>query len=543
MVTHSVSRRNLLIGAGTAAVAGATGLSGCGTLDATTKASGSTSKPPTYVPFPGPAPNLPSSPDGVPPAYYSYPAKPASYAAVPISASDPISVFTLSNGLGTPKENSQWWQNLQDILKIDLSLILANNAGFAAKQAVQLASGDVPDIMIVNPYNVPLGALNKHFTDLTEFLSGDAVKDYPGLAAIPTLSWKASTINGTLWGVPQPRFAVGYSLGINPDTAATKGITDFSLSEGQDLLDLMKDLTDSKRNRWAFGQSPLWMVRLLWEMFGVPNGANGWSQNEGKFTSQLENEATPDVLAAVSGMWRAGVMHPDSASPALGWFPGGVVDMYIQEFSQFAPLLVANPGLGIEMIPLPKWHGGGLATKQMLSPAASGNYAAFKKASPDRIRELLRLADYLAAPVGTVEFLNVNYGLAGGSYTLDGSDPIPTEQGQGDYYTIQSLGYVTSGALNVLYTPGHEDFVKHQHDYAVKVMKSTHFNPAVGLYSPTLVSPAGVSAAKNIQSVMDDIMVDRKPVSAWSDAVKTWRSAAGDKIRGEYQEAYAKLNG
>lgn len=31
-----------------------------------------------------------------------------------------------------------------------------------------------------------------------------------------------------------------------------------------------------------------------------------------------------------------------------------------------------------------------------------------------------------------------------------------------------------------------------------------------------------------------------KPLSAWTDGMTTWRSRGGDKIRAEFEEAYAK---
>jgi hypothetical protein len=50
-----------------------------------------------------------------------------------------------------------------------------------------------------------------------------------------------------------------------------------------------------------------------------------------------------------------------------------------------------------------------------------------KKATPDRVRELLRVVDYLAKPFGTQEDLLITYGLAPADYTIgpDGNPGIP----------------------------------------------------------------------------------------------------------------------
>src|SRR5699024_542683 len=137
------------------------------------------------------------------------------------------------------------------------------------------------------------GALQKYFTDLGPYLAGDAVKEYPALAAIPSLAWKTPTINGTLFGVPQPRIPASYTLGVREDIFADKGLK-AEISTGQDLLDLFKELTDSRNNHWAFGQDPMWLLRLVLEMHGVPNGANAWSEEDGKFTAMYEADGAKD---------------------------------------------------------------------------------------------------------------------------------------------------------------------------------------------------------------------------------------------------------
>jgi putative aldouronate transport system substrate-binding protein len=495
---------------------------------------------PAYVPFPELTPDLPGTPNGVPAAFFSYPKNPTMYAKVPIGAGDAISVLTPTNGSGTPKSNSAWWQNLQDILQVDIDLNMVPGGQLGAKQQAMLAGGDIPDIAIVNPNTVPLGALDKYFTDLSPYLAGDAVKEYPALAAIPSLAWKTPTIDGKLFGVPQPRIAASYTMGVRKDLLDKMGIT-VSLADGKDLLALFKELADPQHNHWAYGQDPMWLLRLVLEMYGVPNGANAWSEDNGKFTSMFEAPATKDAISVVAGVWKDGYMHPDSAQPNSTWFPGGVVYTYISDFSQFSALLTANDGIEIELVPVPRWDGGGLAVKQ-LNAGAGGNYGAYKKAKPERIKELLRLADYLAAPVGTQEFLAANYGKKDVSYTFTGADPVLTPAGNGDHYSAQSLGYVSSSSLDVLYTPGHADFVKAEYDFLSKVMAHTYFNPSIGLYSPTNVSAAGLTAAQNIQNTLNDILQNRKPISAWDAAVKSWRDTAGNKMRSEYEEAFPKAD-
>lgn len=532
---HRIGRRQLLAAGGAAATA--VMVASCsGNAEQSTQPG--KAKPPTYVPFPDSGADIPGNDKGIPDAFFSYPAEPKSFVEGPVGSGGQITVFGPTNGLGAPKDRSEWWKNVDKTLNIDLKLNVVPGGQLLSKQQVLLASGDIPDIMIINPNTLPAAALQKNFADLSQYLSADAVKDYPALAALPSISWRTPTINGSIYGVPQPRISAGYALAARFDVLEQKGIA-ATVSDGAEFLNLLRELTDARSNKWAIGQDPMWMLRIVLEMLGFPNGANAWRESNGRFSSMFESEEMVQALEIVSAIVRDGLMHPDStAKPNAAWFPGGTTSLSINDFTQFTSLAIANPDIEIGLIPLPKWDGGGLAVKQ-LNAGASGAYAAFRKAEPDRIRELLRVANYIAAPFGTKEYLSINFGVEGVSYTLDGSDPVLTEAGKADSYSRQALAYVTSRTLDVLYVPKNRELVQRQYDYLTAVMRDTYFNPTIGLYSETNVG-AGVAAAKVIQDAINDILSGRKQLSTWSEAVSTWRTQAGDKMRAEYEDAFAR---
>ena len=61
-------------------------------------------------------------------------------------------------------------------------------------------------------------------------------------------------------------------------------------------------------------------------------------------------------------------------------------------------------------------------------------------------------------------------------------------------------------------------------------------DPAAGMYSETNIRK-GPQLTDDITQVTNDIIQGRKPVSAWADAVKKWKSGGGDKIAEEYAQA------
>ena len=56
--------------------------------------------------------------------------------------------------------------------------------------------------------------LEQQGADLTPYLSGDAIKDYPALANIPTRAWKnsGSVYNGKVIMVPKPLYSEGFAF-------------------------------------------------------------------------------------------------------------------------------------------------------------------------------------------------------------------------------------------------------------------------------------------------------------------------------------------
>src|SRR4029450_10886906 len=87
-------------------------------------------------------------------------------------------------------------------------MAITPGAAYPTKFATMMAGDDLPDIMhVFFGYSVApnLPAFFKaKCADLTPYLSGDAAKEYPYLAALPSAAWKnsASAIDGQLWLVP-----------------------------------------------------------------------------------------------------------------------------------------------------------------------------------------------------------------------------------------------------------------------------------------------------------------------------------------------------
>jgi putative aldouronate transport system substrate-binding protein len=521
------------------------GSAGSGGASPSGSASGAASGPlpPARVPFTGVTPDLPAGDHGIPAGFYHYPDNPPTFVKHSLGSGDEIK-FLLQQGdaPAAPVNNNKWWQNLNTALNTKLDINSIESASYQQKFQVSIAGGDLPDVVqVVSIADMP-NVLDKYFVDLTDYLGGDKIKAYPGLASIPTATWQIPELNGRLWGITQPRPSAGVVASTRGDLLKGFGVSTSSpeLSSGQDFLDLCKELTDTKRNRYAIGEQPnSWVLNAVLEMMGAPNL---WQEEGGKFTSINESDQMKDALTQVAAMWKAGYIHPDSfATPGSNyvWWSGGITSIYFQAFTGWSSYAILNPSWDIGVLTAPKWDGGGIADK-ILGVAGYGAYVAIKKAKDDRVKEILNVLDYIASPFGTKEFLDVNFGAEGVDYTLDGADPVATKTGASDHmYHIQYCG--AQARVN-LYVPGNQDLVKAQHDYLSKVLPTGVSDPTWGLYSPTL-SSKGATADKTLLDFKGDIIQGRKSISDYDGALKAWVSAAGDDERKEYEEAYAKAHG
>lgn len=61
----------------------------------------------------------------------------------------------------------------------------------------------------------------------------------------------------------------------------------------------------------------------------------------------------------------------------------------------------------------------------------SYGFAAVGQQAQGRIETMLRIADYLAAPFGSAEYLTVRYGRTGSDYELEDGSPAPTGNASG----------------------------------------------------------------------------------------------------------------
>jgi putative aldouronate transport system substrate-binding protein len=108
-------------------------------------------------------------------------------------------------------EQNPAWQEVNKQLGGALKLTIASSADYPTKLNTVIAGDDLPELIYINPatHNLAnqLAFLQAKMADLTPYLSGDAVRDFPNLANFPAFAWQGpgSVYNQHIWGVPDPR--------------------------------------------------------------------------------------------------------------------------------------------------------------------------------------------------------------------------------------------------------------------------------------------------------------------------------------------------
>jgi putative aldouronate transport system substrate-binding protein len=235
-----------------------------------------------------------------------------------------------------------------------------------------------------------------------------------------------------------------------------------------------------------------------------------------------------------------GAYHPDvSLGPGAAGndFAAGKFATICQGFgNQFREILRRGLPAGRHFAFLPPIAHDGSNPINFLGPGYISTNA-LKAAPPERIKELLRIIDWLASPFGSQEDVLLSYGIQDQDYTLDDKgNPVPSQEGLARTQQVP-WQYVLQHPL-VLYQPDLANWAKMLTDQEHLLIPTGVENPTLSYYSVTNYA-AGVAANRTFSDGVNDIVVGRRPLSDYDQLVKTWQAAAGEQIRKEYLDAMA----
>jgi putative aldouronate transport system substrate-binding protein len=276
---------------------------------------------PTYMPSAsGVRPDLPSTGPNISDAYASYPKDPPK-----VNRDTPGRGGEVTTHVGayyppnTPLDQNPAWQEVNRQLGVTVRMDPVSLTDLFTKTATMMAGDTLPDLMSFSQGwnaspNLPQFVEAK-CADLTPYLSGDAVKAYPNLAAIPTAAWKHTAYKARIFAVPIHRpavYTVQYYNSTIYDAEIGKGVVP---KDAEDFKKILQQLNRPREGRYAYAarvasNTVPWDITNLARIFGAPNN---WRLNpDSTLVRDFETEEYKAAVGYARDLFAAGLFHPDS---------------------------------------------------------------------------------------------------------------------------------------------------------------------------------------------------------------------------------------
>jgi putative aldouronate transport system substrate-binding protein len=503
---------------------------------------------PTYMPYTGAKPDSPGSADGmIDNGYKSYPAtRPKSVQSTPGDGSD-INIMTYSSGaIPAAMDQNAGWQEVNRQVGSTLKVNITPFADyFGTKLPVTIAGGELPDLffIIADPgITLVPEFFNARVADLTPFLSGDAVKDYPNLAAIPTRAWKTTVYDAKIYGVPVPLRPYFWWFWVHQELLDQSGLKQPTTAD--ELKNQLVQFTQPQQGLWGQGVEAgpiyaygLWMG-LFTSIFGAPN--NWAADSSGKFTATFETDQYKAATSYVKDLYSQGIFHPDSS----GYNTISARDAFqarkfafrydgLEMYGWRQPPVQLTPAPNIQLVK-PFGANGGAGSYWYGRPNF-GYVVMPKTLSQDRIKMLLRVLNYFAAPFGTEEDLLLRFGVKGSEWTEDSpAGPVFTDKGKADFMPWRNI----VAPAPVAYLPVvAQEFPNLLQDWEKQLAAVGVEDASVGLVSRTYAQK-GATANRTLGDGLNDIVTGRRPFTDYDGLVKDWLDTVGTTAKAEYQQAF-----
>jgi putative aldouronate transport system substrate-binding protein len=505
---------------------------------------------PSYIPSNLVKPDF-ASIDGSAPGYLDYPANLVhTVSGVPGDGGSYTAITPLWASIPSPSGNT-YYNSVNKALGATMTMQPSNGNTYNNILPPLFSGSKLPDwIQIPSFWTGPLNfgqAVGAKLADLTPYLAGDKIKQYPNLAAIFPAAWQAGIWNNKIYGIPvfATQFTVAGFLYYRADVLDTLGIGTPHIKTINDLYDLGKEINDPKAKRWAFDD--IWTGLL--QPFDVPSNPPAWITNDkGDLVASWETDNIVEAMAWEAKLVKAGLMNPDAI--ALDTNSGKQRFWSGQELITFDGQGAWNTGdqqsgtaaqKGYVRGAFPMFTASGTGTPRI--PLANGTeWFSFlnKDLSKSQVEELLRIANYLAAPFGSYEYTLINFGAPATDYTMTSNGPVLTATGNKQVATTYSF---LASPNEVINNPGYPAVTRAT---ALYEQQNAKYGYKPLFYDMNIAVPASLNnalAASQFTStgnIMQEVVRGRSTVADYKAAVTNWQKNGGNALRKYFDGIRAK---
>lgn len=340
---------------------------------------------------------------------------------------------------------------------------------------------------------------------------------FPRLLSSPQ---RAGVIAGKLYAVPSARAPVGTALAYRKDLFDQAGIQmDSAPKNADDFKRILQQLTKPDQNQWGIASGGT-------STFGLNSGSafpaifrapNNWKlDSSGKLIKDYETDEFKQAVGFARDLWSAGLYHPNTPTYGGNGNPDHAAGRFAVQISVWGQY-IQNWDLLASVNPNGKTYPMHLFAADGGTPvylAGNGNFGITfikQQPSPERVKMLLGVANFFAAPFGSQEWLLNYYGVKDTDYQFDARGlPIPTDQGRAEL--TATWRYITSPPYALFDTVRSQEFATVTHAAEQAMLAVAQFDPTLGLQSASAFQ-LGIPAQTTFNAGVQDIVLGRRPLA------------------------------
>ncbi len=450
-----------------------------------------------------------------------------------------------------PAKDNQIQTALEKLTGQKMDMTWVANSSYADKFNVTLASGDLPEIMVVQGKTAAFvkSAESGAFWDLTNYL-----KDYDNLAQANKTTLKSSSVNGKVYGIYRSRDTIRSAVIIRKDWLKKLGLEVPKTTE--DLYNIAKAFTEDDPDgngindtvglnipKWeSMNNGSIYDIMALWYGAG-----NSWVESKnGDLEPSFMSSAYLDSLTFIKKMVDEGLVNSDYATLSTdSWndnFINGKAGIIIDTYSRGNTLAntmdVADSDDYVVMTGNLEGPDGNIYAWP--TDGYSG-MLAITKSSVKTKAQLKKVLSFINDLNSKDAQVLLNNGIEGVNFKLDDgfTVAIDSEEAEKVKNAVTSLAQIGTNVTtkNYIYTAKPtNDATQAVYDNWQTTMKAdldnAVFNPAAAYISETYTTK-GTELDTIILDARIKYIAGQIDKNGWKDALELWKKSGGSEVISE----------
>ncbi|PAD67473.1 hypothetical protein CHH83_18620 [Bacillus sp. 7586-K] len=460
-----------------------------------------------------------------------------------------ISIMTTTFDTDPPSEDNPVLKALEEYTDTDIKITWALNSSYQEKLNITLASGDLPDIMMI-PGKDP--SFISAVKDGAFWELGPYLKDYPNLSQANEMILNNSSIDGKIYGIYRSRPLGRHGITFRKDWLEKVGLeTPKTIDDFYQMLKAFSEEDpDGNGKDDTYGMviskyTGPFDIMQTW--FGAPNK---WGEDaDGNLQPDFMTEEYVNALKFFKKLYDEKLINEDFAvmdpqkwvDPLLNGEAGVIVDVVDHAHRAEEDMLAADPNMkdAIDVIGAVE----GPTGLQNLPTSGYSGMLAIPKSSVKTEEELKKVLTFIDKLNDEEAQMLANNGIEGRHYEIKDGQYVDLKK-DNEALTQEGSGFNQFQP----YIP-EERFIKPiqtpLRDKEAQVMKE---NEEIVVPNPTesLVSEVYAQKGQQLDNIINDarikFIVGQIDETGLKEAIELWRSTGGDDYIEEINKLYKEAS-